>query len=281
MIYLASRTLITNFAFYHLNLDIIFKGNDMNKFYLIVLIVVLYFFPISTFCDMIPTADQLDWSAAGLYSDYPTIADTVFQINLMSGTSWSEKLTNAIAGAKSYVDDHPTHWVIIYFPKGTYTLTSEVIMDETYRNIIFQGAGADKTTLKFDFNISNKNCFKFSGYQNNGTNYLSTDLQKKSTSITSSTNFSYTAPQWVRLCEEDHPSFDNWAEGSIGQITSLETINGTSATMKDEASKQYTVSRNTSIRPITPNREMIERIPGIFIQCLPQPRGEEIMHLSQ
>ena len=109
----------------------------MNKVMLISLAILG--FALSSLGDTIPVGDQLDWTHAGLYSAYPTVADTVFQINLMSGQGTNEKVLNAISGAQSYVENHPSHWAIIYFPGGVFCLSQEIVLDTTFKNIIFQG----------------------------------------------------------------------------------------------------------------------------------------------
>ena len=88
----------------------------MNKVMLISLAILG--FALSSLGDKIPVGDQLDWTHAGLYSAYPTVADTVFQINLMPGQGTNQKVLNAISGAQSYTENHPTRWAIIYLPKG-------------------------------------------------------------------------------------------------------------------------------------------------------------------
>jgi hypothetical protein len=112
--------------------------------------LLLTIFPIFIFCnysasDTIPSENQLDWSNAGLLENSPTYADTVFQVNLMTGITWDDKLQNAISNAQSYIIQNPSRWAIIYFPSGTYNLYRQVYLNETHNNIIIQGSGSNGT----------------------------------------------------------------------------------------------------------------------------------------
>ncbi len=176
----------------------------------------------------------------------------------MSGATWDAKVAAAISAAQSWIDSHPTHYAIVYFPAGIYNLSTPIILNranQNYRNIIFQGAGSNKTALHFSFNGTIQNCFEIRGYQQESSKrYLASNLAKDSNSIQCTSTIGYTPPCWIRLSEEDHPYNDGdyWAHKCVGQITRLEGATGTSGTMKDAASKQYTTSYHTSIWPIVP-----------------------------
>ncbi|MBN2088003.1 right-handed parallel beta-helix repeat-containing protein [candidate division KSB1 bacterium] len=205
---------------------------------------------------IIPAADRVNWLGAGLYTAIPACVDTVFQVNLMSGATWDAKVAAAISSAQSYIDAHPMHWAIIYFPAGIYSLSTPIILNRAnynYRNIIFQGAGSNKTALHFSFNGTNQNCFEICGYQQEGSKrYLASNLAKDSNSIQCTSTIGYMTPCWIRLCEEDHPYNDSWAHRCVGQITRMESTMGNNGTLKDTASKQYTVAYHTAIWPIVP-----------------------------
>jgi len=223
------------------------------RYIVLVLSVSVLLCFVSLKAQVIPQSDRVNWPGAGLWTDPPACADTVFQVNLMSGTTWDDKIENACTQARSWIDSHPSNWAIIYFPAGTYTLTREINLDHSYRNIIFQGAGSNETTLKFDMGGTNQNCFHIFGSDpKTNKRELAADLNKDSNQIQCTQTIDYPTPCWIRLCEEDHPYHDSWAQGSVGQITRLESASGVMGTLKDAASKQYTVSRHTKIWPITP-----------------------------
>jgi len=45
----------------------------------------------------IPSADRVNWSVAGIWSSLPAQANAVFQINLMPGATWDDKVQSACA----------------------------------------------------------------------------------------------------------------------------------------------------------------------------------------
>ena len=49
----------------------------------------------------IPLADRVNWSVAGLWSGVPAQANAVFQINLMPGTTWDDKVRNAYTALRA------------------------------------------------------------------------------------------------------------------------------------------------------------------------------------
>lgn len=206
----------------------------------------------------IPRADRVNWPGAGLWSSPPAIADTVLQINLVKGVTWDDKVQTAIAQAKSWIDAHSSRWAILYFPPGSYTLTREIALDQNHRNIVFQGAGSDKTTLRFDFGGTKQRCFAISGSDPGPTQpetnkrSLAVNLDKDSTAIRCSAPIGIITPCWIRLCEEGHPYHEDWARYCVGQITRLERANGNEGTLKDAASKEYAVDRQIKIWPIAP-----------------------------
>lgn len=230
------------------------KSKDIRRISVALVFIMLGSISLSL-AQTIPWQNRVNWSVAGLWTSIPTCADAVFQVNLMAGASTDDQVENAYNQARSWINQHPTSWAIVYFPEGTYDLHREIYLDASYRNIIFQGAGSNKTTLKFLFWGTNQICIHLFGTENEGNKRtLATDLNKGSRTVQCTQAIGYTTPCWVRLCEEDHPycDEDGWAARCVGQITRLIGTNGTVGTLKDSASKQYTVSRHTSIWPITP-----------------------------
>ena len=201
----------------------------------------------------IPTGSQVDWSNAGLLNNTPTIADHIFNVTNPAyddddDTNFDGEIEAALNDAKS-----ASGTSIIYFPAGTYNIHSTIYLhiDDNGSNIIFQGAGADKTTLNF-FIGNDKNCFKISGKQNSTIIYLNNGIPKGSKSISGNGINTLNVGDWIRLCEFSHGVFDDWAQHSIGQITQIASINGNSATMKDEASKDYSYGNNLRFWTIQP-----------------------------
>src|SRR3990172_3508715 len=172
-----------------------------------------------------PPDAESNWTAAGLWTgvSFPSQANKVYWVNLMPGATWDAKVLAARDAAKNWILSHPNDWVIIKFRAGIYSLNSEINLDHTYRNIIFQGEGSNNTTLRFTFGGPNHNCFHIYGSDPEANKRsLSADLNRGQTTIQCSSSL-FAAPCWIRLCEEDHPYTDEWARYSVGQITRLNT----------------------------------------------------------
>ncbi len=210
----------------------------------------------------IPSGSRVDWSNAGLLNNTPTMADHIFNVtdpvyDDNDDTNFDGEIDAALDDAKSVSGTS-----IIYFPAGTYNIDSTIFLhiEDNGSNIIFQGAGSDKTTLKFTVG-NNKNCFKISGKQNSTIIYLDTGIPKGTNSISGNGISMLNVGNWIRLCEYSHGVYDDWAQHSIGQITQLASINGNSATMKDEASKNYSYGNNLRFWTIQPIKNVgIEKL---------------------
>jgi len=110
----------------------------------------------------IPPSYRETWTKAGLMSDATAITPkAVFVVTNMAGSNMDQKVAAAIAAASDHVSN--TNGLgIVYFPEGEYYLDSTITLNQNYRNIVFQGAGSDKTTLVFH-DIADENCFNLAG----------------------------------------------------------------------------------------------------------------------
>ena len=59
------------------------------------------------------------------------------------------QVVDAIDLSRSFVDS-TNGLVIIYFPEGTYYFNSRIPLTSADRNVVFQGAGSDKTMIVFN-----------------------------------------------------------------------------------------------------------------------------------
>ena len=84
---------------------------------------------------------------------------------------------------------------------------------------------------------------------------LNSDIVKRSKNLSASSFSGYSDGNWIRLCEPNNPHVhESWAiyDKVVGQITQLETVDSTTAAMKDEASKLYSTSYGTWIQRVFP-----------------------------
>ncbi len=109
----------------------------------------------------IPTNYQERWNRAGLLRDMSTVGPQLaIDVASLTGTD-DQKVQTALNQARSHVQS-TGGLAILYFPTGTYTLTTTIPTVQSDSNIVFQGAGSDKTTLVFQ-NMKDSHCFNLSG----------------------------------------------------------------------------------------------------------------------
>jgi hypothetical protein len=110
----------------------------------------------------ISTYYQEPWNTAGLLNeptDFTPIK--VCLVHLMPGADDDARVDAAIDTAKQHVS-LTGGLGIVYFQEGTFNLTETISLSAPDSNIVFQGAGSDKTNLVFQ-NMANSNCFYFYG----------------------------------------------------------------------------------------------------------------------
>ena len=95
-----------------------------------------------------------------MYTDATSI--TPKQVFVVTpGGDVDQKVTTAINDARTYVRN-TNGLAIVYFQEGDYYIHTSISLNQHDRNIVFQGAGSDKTTLVFQ-NLANSHCFSLSG----------------------------------------------------------------------------------------------------------------------
>lgn len=144
---------------------------------------------------------------------------------------------------------------IVYFPAGTYNVNSTINLSRTsistgFSDIVLQGAGSDQTVLQFMVGNTDT-CIHVHGVETGSTYAITSDVAKNSTLLSCSDLSTFSANNWIHLCEQEFP-YGGDEEGFVGQITQLIAINSGQATMKDEASKEYLAENNLWIQKIYP-----------------------------
>lgn len=187
----------------------------------------------------------------------------VINVAVMPGATDSDKVDAAIDTAQNHVSN-TQGLSIIYFPTGTYYLSSTIELAPNDSNIVFQGAGSDLTILEFQY-IKDLDCFDIRGYAGDWFD-LDQNFNKGDSIIhTPSGGLSSISPgDWVHLFQYQ---FDynprpgtQFEKDIVGQITRLET-KGSDATgdwgeIKDVANMNYIDSQDTEyslkVRKVTP-----------------------------
>lgn len=199
----------------------------------------------------IPQSSQVKWTNAGLLPNTPTVADNFFDVTNYGavpndGQNDFDAVQQAIMDARS-----APGLSIIYFPPGTYDIHSRIELTHLDNNIVFQGAGSNHTTLKFNVGHTTQ-CFYIHGHQTSTLVNAILAIPKGSKDFYGDNMGSVQTGDWIRLSEYHHGVHSSWAYGSIGQITQLVNVQGNHGTMKDEASKSYSYANGTRFWKIVP-----------------------------
>lgn len=217
----------------------------------------------------IPQDCQQDWKNAGLYKK--VYAYQSFNVTEESGANWNVKVKAAVDKARAVAAGGIS---IVYFPPGNYTFTNQYInpfqLAYPDSNIIFQGAGSDQTILSFYSYLcdDNWNAFEMLGVEE-GFKNLDQNISKGSTTLHGDLS-GVNAGDWIHFTEYNydyHPGEDIEV-ARVGQISKLLNINGSTGTLKDKATKNYSTSNSLRVRKIMPIRNIgIENLKIVRYPC--------------
>ena len=111
----------------------------------------------------IPAAYQERWNRAGLLRDMSSVEPKlVINITTISGVDYDQRIQTALSQARSHVST-TAGLAIIYFPTGTYNFYNTIHLTQIDSNIVFQGAGSDRTFLEFRY-MEDDPCFDLTGF---------------------------------------------------------------------------------------------------------------------
>ena len=212
---------------------------------------------ISGYVPTIPADRRVDWTNAGYKGNIPTVYNAIFNvINYGAvpndGVDDRQAIQNTIEAARTFIAANPGTNAIVYFPQGTYTISSGAISlanDNTkdYSNICLKGEGSDKTILYYPssyigraINICGTTPFPFynvtAGY-NRGSNVVTTN--------TGGIN----AGDYVELVDDRPLEYGQ----QIGQIEKVNSASGSQLTLEDAMSIDYNYNSNfPQLRKIKP-----------------------------
>jgi hypothetical protein len=232
-------------------------------FYLIYLLFMIKFISAYAPVPAVSSSRLVNWSNTGLLPTTPTEADHIFYVTDYGavpddGNDDYNAIQAAINAAKG-----ESGLKIIYFPLGlnstaTYNINSPINLDASCSDIVFQGDGSYKTILQFNVGNSNK-CFNIYGSVSGSYKNIDANIAKgDNTFLCSSLSQIITTADinsgnaWIRLCEYNSPKVDGKHPYSIGQITRITNVSGSSYTIKDEASKSYLTSYDLRVYKVVP-----------------------------
>ncbi|HOY32328.1 MAG TPA: glycosyl hydrolase family 28-related protein [Bacteroidales bacterium] len=200
----------------------------------------------SSFTQIIPAVSRVDWSTAGNRFSFPSDAPVV---NIFSFGGISDGVTDNLAALNNAMASFGGHPGIVYFPAGSYLLTSMISVPDS---IWLRGAGSDSTFIKIAHSSIG---FYFSGSATNSFAYILSGFQKGSHKIQVSNPGLFAAGNYCEM-RQDNGSWDvepaSWATYSVGQIVHIDSIIGDTLVLTDGLHITFDTSLNLQIRKILP-----------------------------
>ena len=203
----------------------------------------------------IPVEWRIDWSNAGLLpQDGPFAPHTPVQADVrievepdVDGNS-TQSLESALSQAKTASKEGKT--TVIYFPAGVHRIDAGVVdlTHEDGNNIVFQGAGANSTTLEFTVG-NDGTCMLFQGITEIVRD-ISTDIAKGDRIVKCADGFQ--PGDWVWICESGFDIPGDPTKNIIGQVNRIEGRIDDGFALRDEASKRYLAANGLKMFRILP-----------------------------
>ncbi len=207
----------------------------------------------------VPIIDQtrlVDWSNAGNLFNTPNKADAVLNV-VDFGAIPNDDIDDYLA-IESAIDSAKNidGLKIIYFPAGTYKISSSIILqvEESNGNVVFNGnivfqGDGENSILYFYNQLMNAASFQFlgirKGYVSVDSNLIKGDNSINAPELPTLCNDN----DWIHLSEYDSPKTTD-SHHVIGQITQVLNVN--TGLIKDEASKNYYSNYDLRVYKIIP-----------------------------
>ena len=135
----------------------------------------------------------------------------------------------------------------IVFGKGTYNITSEIILRS---NVSLIGIG---NATKLNFNTSTTNCIVISGTKQNATYALETDLIKGSSSIKLVKQLPMKERELFLLQSNDSSLVSSdWAIGSTGQLLTVKSNQNSTIIFEEEFNRHHSVANQPRVIKVNP-----------------------------
>jgi hypothetical protein len=212
-------------------------------------ILTLQLFSTIINAQIIPDSLRTDWSYAGVQSFY---VDTSNVANVMNFGATGNGITNDYTAIVNAINSLSGNSGIVYFPPGNYLVGSTLSVPDS---VTLKGAGADATTLTFDFGGVSGNCINLWQGQTNTFMTVTGGYAKGSYKLTVANSASFAAGDYAEI-HEDNGSWDTnpagWAAYSVGQIVQVDSVSGDTLFIRHPLRIDYDSSLNVKIVKINP-----------------------------
>ena len=206
---------------------------------------------------VVPAGRLADWDLAGYNGTIPNPSQTA---DVMSFGAVGDGITNDLPSIVSAINSLSGPGVV-YFPPGQYLITNTLNIPD---GVIFRGAGADSTSLNFDFNGGGFNCIEVFKYQSGSWSSALSPCLKGSDYIILDSIQNFNVGGYCEIVQ-DNGAWDTipavWAAESIGQLLKITSISGDTLFIEHSLRFDYDSVLDPRLRMVNPAED-------VGIECL-------------
>jgi len=174
--------------------------------------------------------------------------DNIYNVQGLSYGALGDGSNDDTAAIQAAIDDANTAGGgIIFFPKGTYKISSSLTL---YSNIILQGVGGSSI---ISLAIGN-DAIAATGTASGSGLALASDADAKQFDVVLADASSLSADDWIRIYSDD--AFDGSATQTQSEIRQIASIAGNTLTLAERLAASYTVVNSAEVELLT----MVENI---------------------
>lgn len=214
--------------------------------------LLIIFVAQTTIAQIIPSTQRVDWSNAGYRGVIPQPANIVDVANF---GATGNGITNDYPAVLSAIQSLSGQQGVVYFPSGIYKLSSTINVPDS---IIIRGAGADSTTLLFDFNNAVANCINISNGQATAFDTLTSGYTKDSYALILNNASQYSIGDYVEV-RQNNGTWDTnpvyWADNSVGHIAKVIAVSNDTVFIDEALRLDFDVALFPVIRKINLRKE--------------------------
>ncbi|HOA97378.1 MAG TPA: glycosyl hydrolase family 28-related protein [Acetivibrio saccincola] len=219
----------------------------MKKFSSFLLIVFLIIFLLAEgyFVTAINTPEEYIWNP-GVEGGIPDVPNVV---NVLDFGAKGDGVTDDYEAFKAAVSA-VTEGGGVFIPEGNYLIKSPLTFNKP---VVLRGEGTDKTHLLIDHN---SNAFEIITYKRGAWQKLAGGFTMGSNRLLVEGGSSFKPGQYVEIQQENNPDVMytlpewnvNWAEGAIGQIAKIVSVEGNTIIIDNPLKHDYKQNLNPVIR---------------------------------
>lgn len=187
-------------------------------------------------------SQRVDWSQAGYSDVIPTDRGKIINVRGLGVNGDGRRDVSGLLQKTINQADGPT---ILYFPAGTYRLTSRL---DLRSNIILRGQGAEVTRIDC---ISSNGCIGVRGQVSGGDVDLRQSGVKGARQIVVADASGFTPGQGAQIQRTDIVTAEaGWGKGAVGQMFTIIEVTGNTLTVDPPLHLDYPLRGSPQIRPI-------------------------------